>query len=171
VNERFDSRIISRVFSCSQEGAGPIYSELAGVFLQAERKTLKRQLLRLNGTLPFGSGCRDQNFKKACQAFSSWGVSSYEIFWINLLEGFGALACTGIAVYIAADFLPPLIMENRNIFISVILILGAISVATAPAATMAITHELRAKGPLTTTLLGVVALDDALSIIIFSAAL
>ena len=98
-------------------------------------------------------------------------VLKKEIFWINLLEGFGALACTGIAVYIAADFLPPLITENRNIFISVILILGAISVATAPAATMAITHELRAKGPLTTTLLGVVALDDALSIIIFSAAL
>jgi len=36
---------------------------------------------------------------------------------------------------------------------------------------MAVIHELRAKGPLTTTLLGVVALDDALSIIIFSAAI
>ena len=98
-------------------------------------------------------------------------VLKKEILWINLLEGFGALVCTSIAVYIAGDYLPPLINENKKTFISVILILGGISVATAPAATMAVIHELRAKGPLTTTLLGVVALDDALSIIIFSAAI
>ncbi len=94
-----------------------------------------------------------------------------EILWINLTQGIGAFVCTCIAIYIAGDLLPPLIRENKNTFISVILILGSISVATAPAATMAIVHELRAKGPLTTTLLGVVALDDALSIIIFSGAL
>lgn len=88
-------------------------------------------------------------------------VLKKEILWINLAQGFGALACTCIAVYIAGDFLPPFINENKNTFISVILILGGISVATAPAATMAVIHELRAKGPLTTTLLGVVALDDA----------
>jgi len=97
-------------------------------------------------------------------------VLKKEILWINLVQGFGALICTSIAVYIARDHLPAFINEN-NTFISVILILGGISVATAPAATMAVIHELRAKGPLTTTLLGVVALDDALSIIIFSAAL
>lgn len=98
-------------------------------------------------------------------------VLKKEILWINLVQGFGALICTCIAVYIAGDYLPPFINENTNTFISVILILGGISVATAPAATMAVIHELRAKGPLTTTLLGVVALDDALSIIIFSAAI
>jgi Kef-type K+ transport system membrane component KefB len=87
------------------------------------------------------------------------------------VQGFGAFVCTCIAVYFIKDFLPPFINEKENIFISVILILGGISVATAPAATMAIIHELRAKGPLTTTLLGVVALDDALSIIIFTAAI
>ena len=98
-------------------------------------------------------------------------VLKNEILWINLAQGFGAFVCTCIAVYIAGDFLSPSINENKSTFISVILILGSISVATAPAATMAVIHELRAKGPLTTTLLGVVALDDALSIIIFSAAL
>lgn len=98
-------------------------------------------------------------------------VLKKEILWINLAQGIGAFVCTCIAIYIAGDLLPPLIRENKNTFISVILILGSISVATAPAATMAIVHELRAKGPLTTTLLGVVALDDALSIIIFSGAL
>lgn len=74
-------------------------------------------------------------------------------------------------MYISGPLLPPVISDNRDTLISVILILGGISVATAPAATMAVVHELRAKGPLTTTLLGVVALDDALSIIIFSGAI
>jgi hypothetical protein len=36
---------------------------------------------------------------------------------------------------------------------------------------MAVIHELRAKGSLTTTLLGVVTLDDAFSIIVFSGAI
>ncbi len=94
-----------------------------------------------------------------------------KILWINLTEGFGAFICTCLAVYVSGYFLPPLISDNGDTFISVILILGGISVATAPAATIAVLHELRAKGPLTTTLLGVVALDDALSIIIFSGAI
>ena len=45
---------------------------------------------------------------------------------------------------------------------------AAISATTAPAGTIALLHQYRAKGPLSTTLLGVVALDDALGIIIFS---
>ncbi|MBW2187093.1 MAG: cation:proton antiporter [Deltaproteobacteria bacterium] len=91
-----------------------------------------------------------------------------EILLINLAEGSGAFICTCFVVYVSAPFLSPLITNNGNTFFSVLLILGGISVSTAPAATMAVIHELRAKGPLTTTLLGVVALDDALSIIIFS---
>jgi len=93
------------------------------------------------------------------------------ILWITFAEGFGAFVCTCLAVCAARYFLPAHMSEAGNTFISVFLILGGISVATAPAATMAVIHELRAKGPLTTTLLGVVALDDALSIIIFSGAI
>ncbi|CAG35035.1 cation:proton antiporter [Desulfotalea psychrophila] len=94
-----------------------------------------------------------------------------EILWITLTQGLGAFICTCLTVYAVRDFLPASIGESGNTFLSVILILGSISAATAPAATMAIIHELRAKGPLTTTLLGVVALDDALTIIIFSGAI
>ena len=90
------------------------------------------------------------------------------ILWITFTQGLGAFVCTCLAVYAVGDFLPSYISETGNTFISVVLILGGISVATAPAATMAVIHELRAKGSLTTTLLGVVALDDAFSIIIFS---
>jgi len=46
-------------------------------------------------------------------------------------------------------------------------LLGAMSAATAPAATVAVIHELKAKGPLTRTLLAVVALDDAFTIVLF----
>ena len=56
-------------------------------------------------------------------------------------------------------------------YLPMAIIIGAISCATAPAATIAIIHEYRAKGPLTTTLLGVVALDDAFAIISYAIAI
>ncbi len=45
--------------------------------------------------------------------------------------------------------------------------LAAIATATAPAATVAVIREYRAQGPLTETILSVVALDDALAIMLF----
>lgn len=51
------------------------------------------------------------------------------------------------------------------------LILGAVSSATAPAATVAVIQQYRAKGPLTSTILAVVGLDDAISFMIFAFAL
>jgi len=47
------------------------------------------------------------------------------------------------------------------------LLLGSIASATAPAATVMVIRELKAKGILTDTLLAVVAIDDAISLIIF----
>jgi len=45
---------------------------------------------------------------------------------------------------------------------------GAIAAPTAPAATIAVLHQYRARGPLSSTLLGVVALDDAVGVILFA---
>jgi Kef-type K+ transport system membrane component KefB len=50
------------------------------------------------------------------------------------------------------------------------LIFGAIASATAPAATVDVLAEYGAEGPLTTTLLAVVGMDDALSLLLFSIA-
>lgn len=50
------------------------------------------------------------------------------------------------------------------------LVLGAISSATAPAATTDVLAENRSKGPLTTILLGIVAMDDAVALFLFAAA-
>ncbi len=48
------------------------------------------------------------------------------------------------------------------------LILGAIASATAPAATLMVVRQYKAKGPLTDLLLPIVALDDAVGLIIFA---
>lgn len=53
-------------------------------------------------------------------------------------------------------------------FVSRALLLGAISAATAPAATLMVVRQYKAKGPVTETLLPVVAFDDAIGLIIFS---
>lgn len=50
------------------------------------------------------------------------------------------------------------------------LVAGAIACATAPAATIAIIRECKAGGPLSTTLLAVVALDDVIAIVAFAIA-
>ncbi|MDF1577768.1 MAG: cation:proton antiporter [Desulfobulbales bacterium] len=97
-------------------------------------------------------------------------VLGRSIWWTNLTQGFGAFLCTTLAIYGGGRFLLPM-AENSEALGAAALVMGGIAVATAPAATIAVVHELRAKGPLTTTLLGVVALDDALSIIVFSIAL
>ena len=47
------------------------------------------------------------------------------------------------------------------------LILGALSSATAPAATYNVLGEYKARGPVTTTTLSIVALDDALALVIY----
>ena len=58
--------------------------------------------------------------------------------------------------------------ENETMRISTALLLGAIAAATAPAATLMVVRQYRAKGPVTETLLPVVAFDDAIGLMIFS---
>lgn len=51
------------------------------------------------------------------------------------------------------------------------IVLGAVASATAPAATLMVVRQYKAKGPLTDTLLPVVALDDAVGLVLFSISL
>ena len=48
------------------------------------------------------------------------------------------------------------------------IVLGAVAAATAPAATLMVVRQYKAKGPLTSILLPVVALDDAVGLVIFA---
>lgn len=83
-----------------------------------------------------------------------------QILTITLFEGLFAFLAVGGGFYLFLDFL-----GGSTQFA---ILLGGLAAATAPAATIAITHELRARGKFTSTLLGVVALDDALALILFT---
>ena len=81
------------------------------------------------------------------------------IFFITIFEALGAFFVVTIVTYIIWKNLP------------LSLILGSISSATAPAATVSVIQQYKAKGPLTTTILAVIGIDDAISFIIFAFAL
>lgn len=55
-----------------------------------------------------------------------------------------------------------------RISLSAAITLGAIATATAPAATLMVVRQYKAKGPLTNILLPVVALDDAVGLVVFA---
>ncbi len=60
------------------------------------------------------------------------------------------------------------IIPNNGFPISAAIVLGAIASATAPAATLMVVKQYKAKGPVTDMLLPVVALDDAVGLVIFA---
>lgn len=74
---------------------------------------------------------------------------------IAFLEGFGATLVVDVV----------LVALGYNVPFSIIL--GSIAAATAPAATLMVVRQYRAKGPVTDMLLPVVAIDDAVAIITF----
>lgn len=78
------------------------------------------------------------------------------IIFILIGEAFGALILVTGGVYLLTGSL------------YTALVFGALSAATAPAATVDVLAEYGAHGPLTTTLLAVVGLDDALALLLFS---
>ena len=68
------------------------------------------------------------------------------------------------AALIALSFILP-----DGVFpIEAAIVLGAVAAATAPAATLMVVKQYKAKGPVTKTLLPVVALDDAVGLVLFA---
>lgn len=74
---------------------------------------------------------------------------------IAILEGVGAVLVVDAALILTGNEVP------------FSLCLGAIAAATAPAATLMVVKQYKAKGPVTSTLLPVVAIDDAVALIAF----
>ena len=81
---------------------------------------------------------------------------------ITCLEALGGSLIVTIALLIA-HFINP-----EQIKIETVLTLGAIASATAPAATLMVIRQYKARGKLVDTLLPVVALDDAAALILFA---
>ena len=81
---------------------------------------------------------------------------------IGIVQALVATLLVDIALYVVH-----LIMPDK-ISVPQLLTLGAIATATAPAATLMVVRQYKAKGPLTKLLLPIVALDDAVGLIVFA---
>ena len=85
------------------------------------------------------------------------------IITITLIQAFAALLFVDIALSVLS-----LCTGSFNENLPLILTLGAVATATAPAATLMVIKQYKARGPVTDTLLPVVAMDDAVGLILFS---
>jgi len=95
-----------------------------------------------------------------------------DIAWITPLESFGAWVIVTLFLLFLIPWVVPVAGATMtNTYFPMAFVVGAICCATAPAATIAVVNEYRARGSLTTTLLAVVVLDDAIAVIAFSIAL
>ena len=106
------------------------------------------------GFIAFTIGC---SFKK--DAIQKVGK---RVVIITLCEALGGAIITIGALLIAHIFL------KNELPISLILTFGAIACATAPAATIMVIRQYKAKGPVVDTLIPVVAFDDAVALIAFA---
>jgi len=85
-----------------------------------------------------------------------------QVFYILLFEGVAAYVFAGVLC-----FLTMLVFFDWHIALAAGVVLGAICSATDPAATCNVLWEYKSRGPLTTMLITIVALDDALAMILY----
>ena len=94
------------------------------------------------------------------------------ILFITLFEAELAFLTVFLGLLVIAPFL--IAIPNATIFtvfIPLSLLLGALAAPTDPSATLAVAHEYKAKGVVSSTIMGVAAFDDALGIINYSLAI
>lgn len=99
-------------------------------------------------------------------AFIAFSIGSE--FKVSYLKKVGA-APVIIAIFegLTATLLVTVVLVLFGFDFEISLLLGAIASATAPAATLMVVRQYKAKGPVTETLISVVALDDAVALIAF----
>ncbi len=85
-----------------------------------------------------------------------------QAFTIGIFQALVATLFVDIALIVMH-----LIMPDK-LSVAQVITLGAIATATAPAATLMVVRQYKAKGPLTDLLLPIVALDDAVGLVIFA---
>ncbi len=81
---------------------------------------------------------------------------------IGIFQALVAALLVDVALYIIHLIMPDVLSVSQAIT------LGAIATATAPAATLMVVRQYKANGPLTKLLLPIVALDDAVGLIVFA---
>ena len=81
---------------------------------------------------------------------------------IGIFQALVATLFVDVALYVLHLMMPD------KLTVPQVITLGAIATATAPAATLMVVRQYKAKGPLTSLLLPIVALDDAVGLIVFA---
>ena len=103
--------------------------------------------------------------------FMIGGELTRDVFKKYGKQFFIILCSEGIAAFILVSVLTGLVCwyftKNVQTSVATALVLGAIASATAPAATVNVLWEYKTRGPLTSTVLAIVALDDALSLLLY----
>jgi len=97
------------------------------------------------------------------EVFKKYGK---QFFIILFSQGIGAF----LLVAVGTSFIAWLILGDVFVSMAMGLVLGAIASATAPAATANVLWEYKTRGPLTATILAIVALDDALALLLYRGA-
>ncbi|MBC8482071.1 MAG: cation:proton antiporter [Planctomycetes bacterium] len=87
-----------------------------------------------------------------------------QVFWVLLFEGLSAFLLVGILSYVVMQFF----FDGWQTPLAVAVVFAAICAATDPASTVSVLWEYKARGPLTTMLTAVVALDDALALVLYA---
>ena len=99
--------------------------------------------------------------------FSSLDGHEKEVIYITLYQAIGTFIIVAVGFIVLGGIFP---FESMQVVL-IALLLAGIATATAPATPLAIVHELRAKGIFTSTFLAIVALDDVISLMMFTFAL
>ena len=81
---------------------------------------------------------------------------------IGVFQALTATVLVDAALFVVHVLLP------ETLSLAQVITLGAIATATAPAATLMVVRQYKAKGPLTSLLLPIVALDDAVGLVVFA---
>jgi Kef-type K+ transport system membrane component KefB/nucleotide-binding universal stress UspA family protein len=98
------------------------------------------------------------------------GAVARDVGYIAVVQAVAAFVLVGAGTGITAWMIGG-VAETAGDAVTLGLLLGAVAVATAPAAVLHVVRELDARGPLTSTLMAVVAVDDGLAIMIFGMAM
>ncbi len=91
-----------------------------------------------------------------------------EIISITLMASFLPFVFITLGVILIGLIFPVVLPYDMITLVLLALLLGALASPTAPAATLAVIHQYKARGKVTDTILGVTALDDVLGILLFS---
>ncbi len=157
----FGARLFQRLHIPQVVGCivvGILLGDVLGVITPHIIEKLEPFMMFALGIIGFmiGAELRGEVFRKYGRQF----------FIILFSQGMGAFVLATIGGSVVAWFITGNVPES----IAVGLVLGAIASATAPAATVNVLWEYKTKGALTTSVLAIVALDDALALLLYRGA-